>query len=197
MYGLDDDGPKARILAPQAFYTSMRKPGARLYAVSVAPDPDYPDMVAQEVREEASILPEYKDLKEVFSKTKAQAVAKHGSHDLTIDIVEGKEPPWGLIYNLSAKELKIPHNYLDENLARNWIRPSTSSAGAPVFFVPKEKRSLRLCVDYRDLNQITRKNCYPLLLISEAIDRLSGAKFYTKLDIRDAYHRVRVAEGKE
>jgi hypothetical protein len=58
-------------------------------------------------------------------------------------------------------------------------------------------RSLRLYVDYRGLNQITKKNYYPLPLISEAVDRLSGAKFYTKLEIRDAYHRVRVAEGKK
>ncbi len=73
----------------------------------------------------------------------------------------------------------------------------TSSAGATVFFVPKKDGSLRLCVDYRGLNQISRKNRYPLPLISEAIDRLFVAKFYTKLDICDAYHRVRVAKGEE
>jgi hypothetical protein len=129
--------------------------------------------------------------------TKAQAVAERGPHDLTIDLEEGKEPSWGPIYNLSAKELETLHDSLDENLAQNWIRPSTSSAGASVFFVPKKDRSLRLCVDYRGLNQITRKNRYPLPLISEAIDHLSGAKFYTKVDIRDAYHWVRVAEGEE
>jgi hypothetical protein len=92
-YGSDDDGPKARILAPQAFYASMRKPGPRLYAVSKAPNSDHPDVVVQEAREEAGIPPEYEDLKEVFSRTKAQAVAEHGLHNLTIDLVEGKEPP--------------------------------------------------------------------------------------------------------
>ncbi len=80
--------------------------------------------------------PEYKDLKEVFSKTKAQAVAEHSPHDLIIDLVEGNEPPRGLIYNLSAKELETLRDYLDENLAQNWIRPSISSADALVFFVP-------------------------------------------------------------
>jgi hypothetical protein len=175
----------------------MRKPGVHLYAVSLATNPDHMDVVAQEPSEEAGIPPEYEDLEEVFSKTKAQAVAEHSSHDLTIDLVEGKEPPWGPIYNLLAKKLETLHDYLDENLARNWIRPSTSSAGSSVFFVPKKDGSLRLCVDYRGLNPIIRKNCYPLPLISEAIDRLSGAKFYTKLDIWDAYHQVRVAEGEE
>ncbi len=106
-------------------------------------------------------------------------MAEHGPHNLTIDLVEGKEPLWGPIYNLSAKELETLRDYLDENLARNWIRPFTSSADAPVFFVPKKDRSLCLCMDYRGLNQIIRKNRYPLPLISEAIDRLSSTKFVT------------------
>jgi plasmid replication initiation protein len=71
----------------------MHKPDARLYAVSIAPNPDHPDVVAQEAREKAGIPSEYEDLMEVFSKTMAQAVAEHSSHDLTIDLVEGKEPP--------------------------------------------------------------------------------------------------------
>jgi hypothetical protein len=60
---------------------------------------------------------EYEDLKEIFSKTRAQAVPEHGPQDLTIDLVEDKEPLWGQIYNLSTKELKTLRNYLDENLA--------------------------------------------------------------------------------
>jgi hypothetical protein len=58
----------------------MRKPGTRLYSVSIAPNPDHPDVVAQEAGEEAGIPPEDEDLKEVFSKTKAQSVAEHGPH---------------------------------------------------------------------------------------------------------------------
>jgi hypothetical protein len=80
----------------------MCKPGVCLYAVSIAPNPDHLDVVAQEAREEAGIPPKYEDLIEVFSKTRAQAVAEHGLHDLIIDLVEGKEPPRGPIYHLSA-----------------------------------------------------------------------------------------------
>jgi hypothetical protein len=170
-----------------------------MYAVAIALNPDHPYVAA--VREEAGIPlkdghipPEYEDLEEVFSKTRAQAVPEHGLQDLTIDLVEGKKPPWGLIYNLSAKELETLRDYLDENLVQGWIRPLTSSAGAPVFLVPRKEGCLRLCVDYRGLNQISQKNRYPLPLISEAIDCLSSAKFYIKLDIRDVYHRVRVTE---
>ena len=64
-------------------------------------------------------------------------------------------------------------------------------------FVPKKSGELRLCVDYRALNRVTEKNRYPLPLISEILDRLSGAKYFTKLDLKDAFHRIRIREGDE
>ncbi len=97
----------------------MHQPGGRLYGVSIALNHDHTDVVAREAREDARILPKYEDLKEVLSKTKTQAVAEHGLHDLTIDLVEGKKPQWGPIYNLSAKELETLRNYLNENFVQN------------------------------------------------------------------------------
>lgn len=89
-----DDQPKARVLALKAFYASMHKSGVHLHAIFIAPNYDHTDVVVLEVWEEAGIPPKFDDLKKVFSKTKAQAVAKHGPHDLTINHVEGKGPPW-------------------------------------------------------------------------------------------------------
>ena len=100
--------------------------------------------------------------------------------------------PFGPLYNLPQVELEVLREYISDNLAKRFIQPSTSSAGAPVLFIKKGDDSLRLCVDYRGLNLITQKNCYPLLLISEALDRVVGAKIYTKLDICAAYNRIRV-----
>ena len=80
---------------------------------------------------------------------------------------------------------------------KGWIQPSTSPAGAPIIFVPKKDGSLWLCINYHRLNSITAKNCYPLPLVSEILDRLSSAKIYTKLDLRDAYHCIWIKEGKE
>jgi hypothetical protein len=117
----------------------------------------------------------------------------HGPQDLAIELLNGKQPPWGPIYNLSVKELDTLRSYLEVQLKRSWIRLSKSPAGAPVFFVPKKDGTLQLCADFRGLNQITKKNWYPLPLISEAIDRLSGAHYLTKLDIREADHRLRIA----
>ena len=87
--------------------------------------------------------------------------------------------------------------YIDDNLSKGFIRQSTSPAGAPILFVKKKDGSLRLCVDYRGLNRVTVKNRYLLPLISEALDRLVGAKVYTKLDIRSAYNLIRIKEGDE
>ena len=84
---------------------------------------------------------------------------------------------------------------MDENLAKGFIRPSSSPAGSPILFVKKKDGSLRLCVDYRDLNEKTIKNRYPLPLIQETLMQLSKAKYFTKLDIRGAYNLIRMAEG--
>jgi hypothetical protein len=106
-------------------------------------------------------------------------------------------PPQLGLYNLSQSELKILREYLDTALKKGWIRASKSLSTALILFVPKKDGSHRLCVDYRGLNKITIKNRYPLLLISELLDRLGHAKIFSKLDLRDVYHRLRIKEGDE
>jgi hypothetical protein len=98
---------------------------------------------------------------------------------------------------MSEPESKALREYIDENLAKGFIRHSKSSAGAPVLFVKKKDGSLRLCVDYRGLNRITAKNKYPLPLISALLDRLRPAKVLTKIDLRGAYNLVRMRKGDE
>ena len=90
--------------------------------------------------------------------------------------MDGKQPTFGPIYQLSETELKALDEYLKENLAKGFIKPSSSSAGYPILFVPKKNGKLRLCVDYRKLNDITIKNRYPLPNANELRDRLQGAE---------------------
>ena len=87
--------------------------------------------------------------------------------------------------------------YLDKNLKKRFIRKSQSSAGNPILFIPKKNRSLRLCVDYWKLNNITVKNRYPLPNISKLQDQLSGAQWFTKLDLRGAYNLIWIKPGEE
>jgi len=93
--------------------------------------------------------------------------------------------------------MKALKEYLDVNKKRGWIRASTSPAGAPIRFVKKKDGGLHLCVDYRQLNEITVKDRTPLPLIGESLDHLSSATVYTKLDIRDAYYNLRIAAADE
>ena len=133
----------------------------------------------------------------MVSEEGAVALPDHSEHDHAIDLLPGKMPPWKLVYALSAKELEVLKQYIEENLDKGWIRHSRSQAGAPILFTPKKDGKLRLCVDYRGLNAITIKNRHPLPLINESLARLSGARIYTKLDLRDAYHRIRIKKGDE
>lgn len=139
----------------------------------------------------------YHGLLAAFSKQRADTLPPHRPYDLAIDLEEGKSPPFGPLYSLSALELKALSEWLDENLLKGFIQPSKSPAAAPILFVKKKDSTLRLCVDYRALNAITVKNRYPLPLIPEALDRLREARIFTKLDLRGAYNLVRIKAGDE
>lgn len=85
--------------------------------------------------------------------------------------------------------------FLKENLESGRIRPSKSPMASPFFFVKKKDGKLRPVQDYQKLNEMTIKNRYPLPLIQELVDKLKGAKYFTKLDIRWGYNNVRIKEG--
>lgn len=139
---------------------------------------------------------QYLEYTDVFSEEKADELLELGRQTHAID-TRTQTAPYGPIYNLSEKELAVLKEYLTESERKGWIQRSVSPAGAPVIFVPKKDGSLRLCVDYRGLNNVTIKNRHPLPLISETLDRLRTAVIFTKLDIRNAYHRIRINPGDE
>ncbi len=116
-------------------------------------------------------LPEkYKDFVDVFEKINADQFLAHSPYDCPIDLEEGHSPPFGPIYGLSEPELQALRDYFTENLAKGFIQHSKSPADAPILFIKKKDGSLRLCVDYRGLNKITKKNRYPLPLILGLLD---------------------------
>ncbi|KAL5596445.1 uncharacterized protein BROUX77_007129 [Berkeleyomyces rouxiae] len=108
-----------------------------------------------------------------------------------------KEVPWGPLYGMSRDELLVLRKTLSDHLDKNWIRASSSPGGAPVLFVRKPGGGLRFCVDYRGINAITEKDRYPLPLISETLRSLAKARYFTKVDVRAAFHKIRVKEGDE
>ena len=91
---------------------------------------------------------------------------------------------------MAPLELKELRKLLDQLLNIGFIRLSTSPWGAPVLFVTKHDETLRLCMDYRRMNQVTVKNKYPLPRIDDLFDQLRGSKYYTKIDLRSGYHQL-------
>ena len=140
---------------------------------------------------------EYHDYITLFEEEERKDLPPHRHNDHKIELDPTKDIPNKKLYPMKEKELEELRDYLGKNLSRGWIRESDSPAGAPILFVKKKDGSLRLCVDYRGLNAVTKKDRYPLPLIGEALDRLSTAKYYTKLDIKDAYHNIRIRNGDE
>ncbi|KAL0557196.1 hypothetical protein IC582_005714 [Cucumis melo] len=92
---------------------------------------------------------------------------------------------------VELKELKVQ---LEELLDKGFIRPSVSSWGAPVLYVKKKDGSMRLCIEYRELNKVTVKNKYPLLRIDDLFDQLQGATVLSKIDLRSRYHQLRIKD---
>ncbi|WVZ83200.1 hypothetical protein U9M48_030370 [Paspalum notatum var. saurae] len=96
---------------------------------------------------------------------------------------------------MSGKEYDELKKQLDELLEKGFIRDSVSPWGAPVLFVKKKDRTMRMCIDYRDLNAVTIKNKYPLPRIDDLLDRLKGAKHFSKIDLRSGYHQMRIRDS--
>lgn len=115
--------------------------------------------------------------------------------EFAIELYPGKAPISIAPYRMAPAELKELKAQLDEMLTKGFIRPSTSPWGAPVLFVRKKDGSLRLCIDYRQLNKLTIKNKYPLPRIDDLFDQLRGAVYFSKIDLRSRYHQLKIKES--
>jgi len=146
---------------------------------------------------EEIVPPQYHEYKAVFSKESFDELPDRKPWDHAIELKLGSEPHRCKIYPLSPNEQVELDAFLDENLKSGRIRPSKSPMASPVFFIKKKDGSLRLVQDYRKLNDMTIKNAYPLPLISDLVNKLSKAKYFTKLDVRWGYNNVRMKEGDE
>ena len=115
--------------------------------------------------------------------------------EFTIDLISGTEPISIPPYRMSPVELRELKAQLEELLSKGFIRPSISPWGAPILLMRKKDGSLRLCIDYRQLNRVTIRNQYPLPRIDELFDQLQGSRVYSKIDLRSGYHQLRVQES--
>ena len=110
--------------------------------------------------------------------------------EFSIELKPGTQPISRTPYRMAPIELVELKKQLDELIEQGFIRPSASPWGAPVLFVKKKEGTLRMCIDYRELNKVTIRNKYPLPRIDDLFDQLQGASIFSKIDLRSGYHQL-------
>ena len=135
------------------------------------------------------LLEEFRD---VFPDDLPAGLPPARAIDHRIELMPGSAPTSRPTYRMSMTELDELKKQLQELVDHGFVQPSKSPYGAPVLFVKKKDGSTRMCVDYRALNKITIKNKYPLPRVDELFDRLLGARYFSKIDLRSGYHQVRI-----
>ncbi|KAL0551702.1 hypothetical protein IC582_010791 [Cucumis melo] len=148
----------------------------------------------REVDVSLSSEPVVRDYPNVFPK-ELPGLPPHREVEFAIELEPGTVPISRVPYRMAPAELKELKVQLQELLDKGFIRPSVSPWGAPVLFVKKKDGSMRLCIDYRELNKVTVKNRYPLPRIEDLFDQLQGATVFSKIDLRSGYHQLRIKDG--
>lgn len=163
-----------------------------------------PKVAKTKVQLRAMISETFHYLLPLFEAREAKKLAPHRpgiDHKIELKETADEMPvalPWGPLYGMSHKELLVLRKTLTDLQNKGYIRPSTSSAGAPVLFVRKAGGGgLRFCCDYRALNALTKEDRYPLPLFPDTLRKLAGCTYLTKVDVKAAFHKIRIAEGHE
>ncbi|KAJ9551511.1 hypothetical protein OSB04_015556 [Centaurea solstitialis] len=138
-----------------------------------------------------SDVPRVKDFPKVFPED-LTGLPPDRQIEFRIELTPGASPIARAPYRLAPSEMKEMMSQLQELLDKGFIRPSTSPWGALVLFVKKKDGSLRMCIDYRELNKVTIKNKYPLPRIDDLFDQFQGATYFSKIDLRSGYHQLKV-----
>ncbi|KAI3783361.1 hypothetical protein L1987_42440 [Smallanthus sonchifolius] len=152
-------------------------------------------LVAEQPSKEKKIadIPIVRDFLELFPKD-LPGLPPHRKVEFQIGLAPRAAPIAQAPCRLAPCELQELSTQLHELLDKGFIRPSSSPRGAPVLFVKKKDGTFRMCIDYRELNKVTIKSCYPLPCIDDLFDQLQGSSFYSKIDLRSGYHQLRVRD---
>jgi hypothetical protein len=151
--------PRVAHLDAATFMRTCMLDGSHCFLLNLAPEPSACAASASADPVDVKDLPkEYHDFADVFRKSKADTLAPHRPYDLKIQLEDGASPPQPPIYLLSTSELATLREFLDEHLSMGYIQPTWSSHGAPILLVRKKDGSLRVCVDFRALNNVTKKD---------------------------------------
>ena len=131
-------------------------------------------------------------MSDCFDNKKIVKLLNYNKNDYVIDLMFNAKSPHNLFYFFFEKKLNVLQNYLHNNKKSNKIKRFTNFAKAFIMFITKKNKNFRLCVDYRDLNVITIKNRYFLFFINKTLNRLINAQYFTKLNFKNIYYRIRI-----
>jgi len=194
----NSERPNIAIIGAAAFLHASKLPGSHNFELCLcSSDIQANSAKLAETPDLSNVPSEYHKFADIFSKTKAETLPPHRPYNLKINLEEGAQPSVGPIYSLSASKQEALKEFIEENLNMGFIQPTSSPHGAPVLFVKKKDGSLHLCVNFHSLNRISKKDCYPLPLISDLLDSPRKARVYSKIDLHHAYHLVHIADGDE
>ena len=194
----NSEWPNIAIIGAAAFLHASKLPGSHNFKLCLhSSDIQANSTKLAEVSDLSNVPSDYHEFANIFSKTKAKTLPPPHLYDLKINLKEGAQYLVGPIYSLSASEEEALKEFIEENLNMGFIRPISSLHGAPVLFVKKKDGSLCLCVDFYGLNHISKKDHYPLPLISDLLDLSHKAWVYSKIDLHHAYYLVCIANSDE
>lgn len=194
------------LISANAFHFNLKRPSNEFFTTSlyeierisdyirrtdVPEDPDNARLVRD------LLPPEYRPYADVFSKSQSDELPPHRPYDHKLVLTEPPPNSYTPLYKQSLEELEATKKYVMEHLQKGFIEASQSPFASPILCVRKPNGDIRICVDYRKLNLITRKDSYPLPRIDELLSRPSKAKIFTKLDIRAAFNRIRMDPDSE
>jgi hypothetical protein len=137
----------------------------------------------------------YHEFLNVFDKKAFNTFASHRSYDHKIILEKNAISEYIFLYKMFEKKLKIIKNHFENNLKKRFIATNRSSFVSSVMFMKKTNESLKFCVDYKKLNQLTKKNKYSLFLIDETLIHLRKIKYFTKLNIKQTFHRIKITDA--
>lgn len=143
------------------------------------------------VTDPKTVVPEeYHEFLDVFSKAASDTVSQHSKHDHKIKLLDASQDHGhSLLRGMSRPQLEFVKRYLEDHLKKCLIEASSAPCSTPILLTMKPEGGIRFCVDYRKLNELTKKDAYPIPLIEETLAQLKNAKYFTKTDIRQAFHK--------
>lgn len=189
-------------ISANAFHFNMKKSSNEFFTTSLYEIERRIQTLSEQDTLEHSLLDQklpsdYDSYRDVFDKAEADKLPIHRPYDHKIVLEEPLPNHWSPLYRQNAEELQATKEYVQEHLQKGFIETSRSPFASPILCVKKPNGGLRICVDYRKLNSLTRKDAYPIPRIDDLLSRPAKAKIFTKLDIRAAFNKIRMDPDSE